>query len=387
MAKRKICVVTGTRAEYGQLTLILDLIRRSPRLELQLIACGMHLSPEFGLTYREIEGDGFNIDCKVDMQLNSDTPAAVTRSAGLGLIGFGEAFAELRPDLVLILGDRFEILAAATAALLANIPLAHISGGEKTEGAFDESIRHAVTKMAQLHFPAAEEYRRRVIQLGEPPDTVFCVGDPAVDVMLKISLLDREQLELDLGFKFKKRNLLVTFHPATLEGDAAGKQFAALLEVLDEQPDTMLIFTRPNADCFGGDIIRQLDAYVVAHADKAAAFASLGHRRYLSLLRLADAVVGNSSSGIVEAPTFRIPAVNIGDRQKGRLRSAGVIDCAADAAAIRQAFVLLYSEDFQTRLASAVNPYGDGGASARIVAVLEDYDLNRCRRKVFYDLP
>lgn len=387
MAKRKICVVTGTRAEYGQLTLILDLIRQSPRLELQLIACGMHLSPEFGLTYREIEGDGFDIDCKVDMQLNSDTPAAVTRSAGLGLIGFGEAFAELQPDLVLILGDRFEILAAATAALLANIPLAHISGGEKTEGAFDESIRHAVTKMAQLHFPAAEEYRRRVIQLGEPPDTVFCVGDPAVDVMLKIPLLDREQLELDLGIKLKKRNLLVTFHPATLEGDAAGKQFAALLEVLDEQPDTMLIFTRPNADCFGGEIIRQLDDYVAAHAEKSAVFASLGHRRYLSLLRLADAVVGNSSSGIVEAPTFRIPTVNIGDRQKGRLRSSSVIDCAADASAIRQAFIQLYSDEFQARLASAVNPYGDGGASARIVAVLEDYDLNRCRRKAFYDLP
>lgn len=385
--RRKICVVTGTRAEYGQLTLILDLIRRHPALKLQLIVCGMHLEPEYGLTYREIEADGFRIDRKVAMELNSATPAGVTRSTGLGMIGFADAFAELRPDVVLVLGDRFEIFAAAAAALLGGFPLAHISGGEKTEGAFDDSLRHAITKMAQIHFPAAEEYRRRVEQLGEPPETVFCVGDPAVDVMLTVSLLSREEIEKELGIRFLRRNLLITFHPVTLDGEATVGQFARLLEVLDEQPETMLIFTRPNADCYGREITALLDAFAAARPERVAVFTSLGQRRYLSLLKLADAVVGNSSSGIVETPTFKTPSINVGDRQKGRLRSISVIDCEPEAKSIRQAFTTLYSPEFQAALPLAVNPYGDGGASAKIVDTLAGYDLDRCRRKVFYDLP
>lgn len=385
--RRKICVVTGTRAEYGQLSRILKLIGQHPQLELQLVACGMHLAPEYGLTYRAIEADGFAIDRKIEMQLASDTPVGTTKSTGLGLIGFADAFAELAPDIVLVLGDRFEILAAATAAMLANIPLAHISGGEITEGVIDDSIRHAITKMANIHFPATEVYRRRVIQLGEPPETVYCVGDPAVDAMLSMPLLTRAQLEKDLKIRFNKHLLLITYHPVTREGTLAERQFVELLRAVDEQPDSTLIFTRPNCDSYGRAIIDRMEEYAAGHPDKAAVFASLGQQRYLSVLKLADAVVGNSSSGIVEAPTFKTATINVGDRQKGRLRSISVIDCEPKAAAMKAAFAQLYSPDFQKQLKTAVNPYGDGGASERIVEILAGYDLNRCHRKVFYDLP
>jgi len=385
--RRKICVVTGTRAEYGQLSRILKLIGQHPQLELQLVACGMHLAPEYGLTYRAIEADGFAIDRKIEMQLASDTPVGTTKSTGLGLIGFADAFAELAPDIVLVLGDRFEILAAATAAMLANIPLAHISGGEITEGVIDDSIRHAITKMANIHFPGTEVYRRRVIQLGEPPETVYCVGDPAVDAMLSMPLLTRAQLEKDLKIRFNKHLLLITYHPVTREGTLAERQFVELLRAVDEQPDSTLIFTRPNCDSYGRAIIDRMEEYAAGHPDKAAVFASLGQQRYLSVLKLADAVVGNSSSGIVEAPTFKTATINVGDRQKGRLRSVSVIDCEPKAAAMKAAFAQLYSPDFQKQLKAAVNPYGDGGASERIVEILAGYDLNRCHRKVFYDLP
>ncbi len=385
--KRKICVITGTRAEYGQLTGILKLIRDNPSLKLQLIATGMHLSPEFGHTYQAIEQDGFKIDRKIELLLSSDTAVGVTKSAGLGMISFAEAFADLQPDIVLVLGDRFEILAAAAAAMFANIPVAHISGGEVTEGAFDDSIRHAITKMASIHFPATEVYRRRVIQLGEEPETVFNVGDPAVDVIKKTTLITRDQLETSLNLKLKKHNLLITFHPVTRPEYGSDGDIDSLLKALDERSDTMLIFTLPNADCGGRLIIEKINAYVATHPAKAAAFTSLGHQRFLSLLKIVDALVGNSSSGIVEAPTFKTPAINIGDRQKGRLRSISVIDCEPNVQSIRHAFAILESDDFRARLKTAVNPYGDGGASEKIVAVLESYDLELCRRKAFYDIP
>ena len=387
MGKRKICVITGTRAEYGQLTRILALIRDNPHLELQLLVTGMHLSPEFGLTYRAIEQDGFAITRKIELLLSSDTAVGVGKATGLGLISFADAFAELKPDLILVLGDRFEIFAAAAAAMFANIPLAHISGGEITEGAFDDSIRHAVTKMASLHFPAAEPYRRRIIQLGEAPETVFTVGDPAVDVILHIPLLTRDGVEQSLGVTLSRHNYLIAFHPATRSGNAAAGQFDLLLAELDQLPESRLIFTLPNADCGGREIAAKMQRYVADHPGKAAVFASLGYQRFLSLLKIADALVGNSSSGIVEAPTFRTPSINVGDRQKGRLRSASVIDCDPDPDSIHRAFAYLQSDEYRNRLATAVNPYGDGGAAERIVAVLESYDLERCRCKVFYDLP
>ena len=385
--KRKICVITGTRAEYGQLTGILKLIRDNPRLELQLLATGMHLSPEFGHTYQAIEQDGFHIDRRVELLLSSDTAVGVSKSAGLGMISFSEAFADLEPDIILVLGDRFEIFAAAAAAMFANIPVAHISGGEITEGAFDDSIRHAITKMASIHFPATEVYRRRVIQLGEAPETVFNVGDPAVDVILKMPLLSRDELENSLNLKLKNKNLLITFHPVTRPDRTGDGDFDAMLKVLDEQKDTQLIFTMPNADCGGRVIIEKINTYAATHPAKAAAFVSLGHQRFLSLLKIVDALVGNSSSGIVEAPTFKTPAINIGDRQKGRLRCNSIIDCEPNVQSIRHAFAILESDDFQARLEKTVNPYGDGGASEKIVAVLESYDLECCRRKSFYDLP
>ncbi|MDD3119525.1 MAG: UDP-N-acetylglucosamine 2-epimerase, partial [Victivallales bacterium] len=310
------------------------------------------------------------------------------KATGLGLISFAEALTELRPDLVVVLGDRFEILAAATAAMFANIPLAHISGGEITLGAFDDAIRHAVTKMASLHFPAAEPYRRRIIQMGERPEMVFTVGDPAVDVILHTPLLSRRELEASLGFPLARHNYLIAFHPPTRSSPAAAAaQFEMLLPELDARPESRLIFTLPNADCGGREIAARIQAFVASRPDKAAVFASLGYRRFLSLLSLVDALVGNSSSGIVEAPTFRTPSINIGDRQQGRLRSASVIDCAAEPTAIHRAFATLESDAYRRRLATAVNPYGDGGASERIVAILASCDLKRCYRKGFYDLP
>jgi GDP/UDP-N,N'-diacetylbacillosamine 2-epimerase (hydrolysing) len=384
--KRRICVVTGTRAEYGLLRWAMDGIARSERLELQLVVTGMHLSPEFGLTWRDIEADGFRIDQRVEMLLSSDTPVGLAKSTGLGLSGFADAFARLAPDLLLVLGDRFEILAAATAAMFARIPIAHAHGGEATEGLIDESIRHAITKMSHLHFVATEEYRRRVIQLGERPERVFTVGGFGIDNMLRLPLLDRAALAAATGIRFRRRNLLVTFHPVTLDASSAGAQMAELLAALGALEDTTLIFTLPNADTDGRVIIGMINDFV-ARRDNAHAFVSLGQLRYLSCLREVDGVVGNSSSGLTEMPTFRKGTVNIGDRQRGRLCAASVIDCAPDRAAIGQAIERLYSPAFQATLPAVVNPYGMGGASDALLRVLEDVDLAGILKKRFHDLP
>lgn len=382
---RRICVVTGSRAEYGLLRWVIDGIAQSPALELQLVATGMHLSPEFGLTYREIEGDGHSLDAKVEMLLSSDSAAGVAKSIGLGLIGFADIFERLRPDMLLLLGDRFEILAAASAALVARIPIAHLHGGETTEGAFDESIRHAVTKMSHLHFVAAAPYRQRVIQLGEHPDRVHLVGGLGVDSIRRVSLLGRAELEASLDFAFGARNLLVTFHPATLEDQGAEQQMDELLSALDALRDTHLIITLPNADNGGRAIIRRIEAFVASHPN-ARAYASLGQQRYLSCLKQVDAVVGNSSSGLVEAPSMGIGTINIGDRQRGRLRAASVIDCKPERGDILRAIETSYSAAFRATLAAVVNPYGDGGASERIVQVLEAANLSDMVKKSFHDL-
>ncbi len=383
---RKICVVTGTRAEYGLLRWVMEGIRTTPGLELQIIATGMHLSPEFGLTYRDIERDGFQIDTKVEMLLSSDTPVGLTKSIGLGMIGFGDALSILRPDIMLVLGDRFEIFAAATAAMVARIPIAHLHGGEATEGVIDEPIRHSITKMAHLHFVAAEEYRQRVIQLGEHPDHVFFVGGLGIDNIKKLQLLGREELEAVLGFKLGSRNLLVTFHPVTLENASSQIQMRELLAALSTLVDTRIIFTMPNADTDGRVLMDIIEQYVTQHPNSRV-FTSLGQLRYLSCMQYVDGVIGNSSSGLIEAPSFRIGTVNIGDRQRGRLKAASVIDCLPERTAISGAIERLYVPEFQEILRSVCNPYGDGGASEQVVAILAEVSLEDILKKRFFNLP
>ncbi len=382
---RKICVVTGTRAEFGLLRWLMQEIEASDALTLQVVATGMHFSPEFGSTYREIEQAGFNIDARVEMLLSADTASAVTKSMGLGLIGYADAYARLEPDLVVLLGDRFEIFAAAAAAMIAGIPIAHLHGGETTEGAFDEAIRHSITKMSHLHFVAAEDYRKRVIQLGEQPERVFLVGGLGIDAIKRTQLLDREALETSLDFKLALKNLLITFHPVTLEGNSSSQQMEELLAALDELGDTNLIFTMPNADTGGRELTGMVENFVATHSNSRL-YASLGQLRYLSCMNYVDGVVGNSSSGLAEAPSMGVGTINIGDRQKGRLSASSVIHCSPSRESIRAALTKLYEPAFRSSLASASNPYGHGGASKRIVQILNDLRFDDLIKKSFYDL-
>jgi len=384
---RKVCVVTGTRAEFGLLRWLMDEITQHAQLELQVAVTGMHLSPEFGSTYQEIEGAGFTIDAKVEMLLSADSDTAVTKSMGLGVIGFADTYERLQPDIVVVLGDRFEIFAATSAALIAGIPVAHLHGGETTEGAFDEAIRHSITKMSHLHFVAAEEYKNRVVQLGESPERVFNVGGMGIDAIKRIRLLDREALKESMDFRFGDKNLLITFHPVTLEGEGSSiNQMQALLDALAELDDTHLIFTMPNADTGGRELTRMVREFVDGR-DNACVYSSLGQLRYFSCLAQVDGVIGNSSSGLAEAPSFNVGTVNIGDRQKGRLKAESVIDCEPSKAAILEAINRLYSPGFKTTLQNCSNPYGNGGASKAIVKVLADYPLEGVLKKTFYNLP
>lgn len=383
---RKICVVTGTRADYGLLQWVMRGIQQDLELQLQVIATGMHLSPEFGRTYKEIEADGFAIDRKLEILTSSDSAAGITKSVGLGMIAFADALAELKPDIVLVLGDRFEIFSAVTAAMIAGRPIAHLHGGEITEGAFDDAIRHSITKMAHLHFVAAEEYRRRVIQLGEDPERVFLTGGLGVDTISKMNLLDRDSLESALDFKLGKKNLLITFHPVTLEQGTATAQMTELLNALDKLQDTHLILTMPNADTGGRELIRMIEAFAASRSH-ARAYTSLGQLKYLSCMAHVDGVVGNSSSGLAEAPSFKKGTINIGDRQRGRLKAASVIDCEPTSSSIVKALEKMYSVHFQASLDKVSNPYGEGGASERIVSRLKRFDLAHILKKSFYDLP
>ena len=382
MAKRRICIVTGSRAEYGILYWLLREVADDAALELQLVATGMHLAPEFGLTYRQIEADGFRIDAKVDMLLSSDTAVAIAKSIGVGVIGFADAFGRLKPDIVVLAGDRFELLAPAQAALVAGIPIAHISGGDATEGAYDDAIRHSLTKMSHLHFVANALFARRVRQMGEDPAHVYDFGAPQLEHLKRTPLLGRAELEKRLGFKLRRRNLLVTFHPATLEARSPAAQFAELLAALQALgEDVGLIFTLPNADNDGRALIRMIDEFIAGPArGRAVAHASLGQAAYLSALAQADAVVGNSSSALAEAPSLRKPAVNIGERQKGRPRAASVIDCPADRKAIGDAIARAFALD----CSAVVNPYGSGDSSKRIAEVLRTVPLAELRQKRFF---
>ena len=384
--RRKICIITGTRADYGLLRWVMQGIKDDQYLTLQIIATGMHLSPEFGLTYREIENDGFQIDRKVEMLTSSDTSVGIAKSMGLGMIGFADALSELSPDLIVVLGDRFEIFSAVSAALVARIPVAHLHGGELTEGAFDDALRHSITKMSHLHFVAAEQYRQRVIQLGEHPDRVFMVGGLGIDNIKNLQLLNREELEASLDFKLGIKNLLVTFHPVTLEMETASDQMAELIAALEELQDTQLIFTMPNADTDGRVLINMVEKFVAEHSN-ARAYTSLGQLRYLSCVSHVDGVIGNSSSGLAEVPSFKKGTINIGDRQRGRLQAASVINCEPTRRSIAAALEQLNSDDFQKSLRKVTNPYGEGGASEKVVETIKNYLLDGLLKKSFYDYP
>lgn len=382
---RRICIVTGTRAEYGLLRWVMQGIKDDPELKLQIIATGMHLSPEFGLTYQTIEEDGFGIDRKVEMLTSSDTAVGIAKSMGLGVIGFADAFHELKPDLVVVLGDRFEIFSAVSAALVACIPVAHLHGGETTEGAFDEALRHAMTKMSHLHLVAAEEYRQRVIQLGEQPDRVFLVGGLGIDNIKRLKLLGRAELESAIDFKLGPKNLLITFHPVTLEAASAADQMDEVLNALASLQDTHLIFTLPNADTGGRELINKVERFVMQHAH-ARAYASLGQLRYLSCVAHVDGVIGNSSSGLLEVPSFNKGTVNIGDRQRGRLQARSVINCEPNRLSITAAIEQLYSDEFREKLVNVTNPYGDGGASEKVVSILKKCSLDDITKKSFHNI-
>lgn len=382
---RTVCVVTGSRAEYGLLLPLLKGIATDARLTLQLAVTGMHLSPEFGLTVRQIEADGFIPDARVDMLLTSDTPTGVAKSLGLGIIGFADAFGRLRPDLLVILGDRFEILAAAQAAMILRIPIAHIHGGELTEGLIDEAIRHSLTKMSHLHFTAAEPYRQRVIQMGEAPERVWTVGAPGLDAIRLTPRLSRAELTESLGFDLTSPYFLVTYHPVTLDG--AGGGIAPLLAALTEFPGHRILFTGVNADPDNAPIREAIAGFAAARPGQVHTVISLGQKRYLGALAHADAVIGNSSSGILEAPSFRIPTVNIGDRQRGRLRAASVIDADEDATAISTAVRRALSADFRAGLTDMQSPFGDGHASERMLEIIATHPLERLLMKRFRDIP
>lgn len=384
---RKICVFTGTRADYGLLQPLMREISQTPDLELLVIASGSHLSPEFGNTSLEIEKDGFRIDAKVDIELNSDTSKGIAKSAGLGLIKYSEILSRLQPDLMVLLGDRYEAFAMAAAATLCKIPIAHLHGGELSCGAIDEAFRHAITKMSHLHFTSTETYRKRVIQLGEAPERVFNVGALGVENITSLPLLDRDSLEKAINSHFGEAVLLVTFHPVTLEDNTAGKQFQELLLALEGFPQYKIIFTKANADMDGRVINKMIDTFVAQHPDRSCSFTSMGQLRYLSTVQQAAAVVGNSSSGIIEAPSLKVPTINIGDRQKGRIKAPSVIDCQPTKTAIAEALELAMSPSFQETTRKVCNPYEKTGTTAAILQTLTKYDLTNILKKEFYDLP
>lgn len=387
---KKICIFTGSRAEYGLLKPLIEQIKKDKDLLLQIVVSGMHLSADFGMTVNEIEQDGFKIFKRIKILSGSDSPVDLCKSIALGLEGFSKAFKQLKPDIIVILGDRFEVFAAAVAAMVLRIPIAHIHGGESTFGAIDEAMRHSITKMSYLHFVAAEKYRNRVVQLGEDPARVFNVGAIGLDNIRNKNLLSKNILEKELNFKFNRYNILVTFHPVTLEKNTAREQFRNLLDALDHLKDTSIIFTKANADTGGLAINTMIDRYVNKRSYCAVSFMSLGQKLYFSLLRLVDAVVGNSSSGIIEAPSFKIGTVNIGDRQKGRIRAKSIIDCVPEKNSIMLAIRKVFSKEFKDLLRSVENPYchyHQGLVSYRIKEALKNAKLSQdYLKKEFFDV-
>lgn len=383
---RKVAVVTGSRAEYGLLYWLIRLINEAEDMELQLIVTGTHLSPEFGYTLNKIEEDQFPIAAKVEMLLSSDSPVGIAKSMGLGIIGFADALEQLKPDLMVVLGDRFEILAAAQAAMVARIPIAHIHGGELTEGLIDEAIRHAITKMSHLHFTASEVYRKRVIQLGEQPERVYNVGAVGLDNIINMDLLSRSELEKSMGFQLGAQNFLVTYHPETLSDRDPAETFTSLLIALEQFPNAKLIVTKPNADTFGRGIIKLIDQYAASNPERVFVTTSMGQLRYLSAIQYIDVVVGNSSSALIEVPFFKKPSVNIGERQRGRLHGQSVINCGTSADEIEQAIRCALSDKHLERTRHTEMIFGVGGASKKIFDILSNVNLRKLIVKQFYDM-
>lgn len=385
---KRIGIMTGTRAEYGLLKSLMQEINKDNDLELYLIVSGMHLSPEFGMTYKEIEEDGFEINAKVEMLLSSDSPAGISKSIGLGVIGFADEFQRADLDMLILLGDRYEALSAAICALVMRIPIAHLHGGELTEGAIDEGIRHSITKMSYLHFTSTEQYRNRVIQLGENPERVFYVGALGVENIKKINLMTKEELERAIHFEIDENTVVVTYHPVTLENNTVEEQFLNLLKVLDRNPKIRMIFTKANADTNGRIVNELIDKYTAQNSERACAFMSLGQKRYLSALKYCRIVIGNSSSGIIEAPSFGKPIINIGDRQKGRICADSVINCGYTQQEIQQAMETALTKEFENKASNCRNPYEKENTAANIISVIKDYLLNDKikLKKGFYDI-
>ncbi|HFK6080223.1 TPA: UDP-N-acetylglucosamine 2-epimerase [Enterobacter cloacae] len=383
-AKRKVAVFTGTRAEYGLLYWLLKDVQNDKELELQLLVSGMHLSPEFGSTWQQIERDGFAIDEKIEILLSSDTPVGTAKSIGLGVLGFADALSRLKPDVLIILGDRFEALAVAQTAMILRIPVLHLHGGEITEGAYDDAIRHAITKLSYLHCTSTEEYKKRVIQLGEDPIRVANVGAIGLDHIKRSHFLSLEKLSVSLNFQLTHPYFLVTYHPVTLGKESPEESFKALLEALDSYPNYQVILTYPNADDGGRKIIPLLEAYASSQPNRVLAIPSLGQLRYLSAVKHAAAVIGNSSSGIIEVPAFDVPTVNIGDRQKGRLAAKSVLNCPADSQSIINTIKIAITRSYKGPNERITNPYGQGNASSKIIEMIKS--MNFERSKIFYDI-
>jgi len=384
--KRKICVVTGTRADFGLLTPLMHKINNDDALHLQLIVTGMHLSPEFGLTYEAVQ-ELFFINKKIEILLSSDTAIGVSKSMGLAQISFSEAYEELKPDIVLVLGDRFEIFSATVAAMISKIPIAHLSGGELTQGAIDDSIRHAITKMSHIHFVATDEYKKRVMQLGENPRYIYNFGEAGLDNIKDLKLLSKLDFEESIGTKLDSKSLLITYHPTTINQiQKTVIDFENILTELDALENTTLIFTKSNSDEGGRRINQMIDEYVLQNKRKASSFVSLGQLRYLSALQFVDAVVGNTSSGIVEAPSFKIGTINIGDRQEGRVQASSVINCTTDLKDIKKSLKKIYSDEFQEKLLTVDNPYVKENSSFKTKEVLKTINLDTIIKKKFFDI-
>jgi GDP/UDP-N,N'-diacetylbacillosamine 2-epimerase (hydrolysing) len=384
--RKKISILTATRAEYGLLKPIIKRLNSVEEFDVRVVVTGAHVSPEFGLTYKEIEQDGISIDEKIEILLSADTPSSISKSMGLAMISFADYFERLKPDMLVVLGDRYETLAVAIVAMNQRIPIAHLYGGETTLGAVDESIRHAITKLSYLHFTSTDEYRRRVIQLGESPERVFTVGAMGIENILNEELMSKSELEESIHFKLDKPYAMVTFHPVTLENNKSKEQITALLDACESYNDMKFIFTKANADENGRVINLMIDDFVEKN-DNATAFTSLGMKKYLSAMKYSAMVIGNSSSGIIEAPSFGVPTINIGDRQKGRMQADSVINCGPVKENIKSAIELALSDDFKNKAKSTINPYGDGNTSKKIVDKIKDFVLNEriCLKKEFND--
>lgn len=383
---KKICIITATRAEYGLLKPLMNKLQESDQFELQIVATGAHLSPEFGLTYRFIESDGFQINDKVEMLLSSDTPTGIVKSMGLAQIGFADIFNRLRPDAIVILGDRYEMLSVASAAAIFTIPIIHLHGGEITEGAYDDAIRHAISKLSAIHFTSTEEYRQRLIQMGELPTHVHNVGAIGLDNIIDLPLMSREELENSLGIVFKKYNYQITFHPETLSDISSEQQFDILLQAIRQQKDSYFIFTKANADTNGRVINQMIDKFVAENNTISSAYSSLGSLRFLSTVKICDAIVGNSSSGIIEAPSLGTATINIGDRQRGRTQANSVVNCKVDLEEILEAFQNITDSTFKKSLKRVQNPYGQGGTSDKIVQALSQADFKDLKIKKFHNI-